>query len=201
MIRGGTYAHRSYGSGVPSAAAGWVCPARSSASHAPHAPFPSSADPPARSPPAAYGINGTSLPFQRHQWNIAAVCRGRQGGPEPPGARLAGRVRLTRHTAGPPQARTPHRPADPTASRRRAAAEANEICRGTSTSQELRRGPVIYSSEPHTEAVCKTAGFSKGHSEPRRGPHCRIWPCMRIKAPPRRGGAGPADAGPLPARV
>ena len=123
---------------LPSAAAGWVCPARSSASHAPHAPFPSSADPPARSPPAAYGINGTSLPFQRHQWNIAAVCRGRQGGPEPPGARLAGRVRLTRHTAGPPQARTPHRPADPTASRRRAAAEANEICRGTSSLGNLR---------------------------------------------------------------
>ena len=136
------------------------------------------------------GINGTSLLFAG-EGRAAQSRRGR-------GWRG---VRLTRHTAGPPQARTPHRPADPTASRRRAAAEANEICRGTSTSQELRRGPVIYSSEPHTEAVCKTAGFSKGHSEPRRGPHCRIWPCMRIKAPPRRGGAGPADAGPLPARV
>jgi hypothetical protein len=69
----------------PSAAAGWVCPARSSASHVPHAPFPSPAAPPARPRPPAPAR-------KRHRWNIAVApatsmehrCRwpGRRGSQE-----------------------------------------------------------------------------------------------------------------------
>jgi hypothetical protein len=81
-----------------SAAAGWVCPARSSASHVPHAPFPSPAAPPARPRPPANGIDGTSLLPQRHRWNIAVAGRGEAGRPRAAGAKLAGRVRLTGHT-------------------------------------------------------------------------------------------------------
>ena len=54
--------------------------------------------PRARPRPPANGIDGTSLLLQRHRWNIAVAGRGRRGGPGPPGARLAGRVRLTGHT-------------------------------------------------------------------------------------------------------
>ena len=100
--------------GLPdrAAAAQLGCRNRRRASHAPHAPFPSSAAPSARSSPAAYGSDGTLLLPQRHRWNIAVVCRGRRGGPGPPGRgwrggpgppgrgwrggpKLAGRVRLT----------------------------------------------------------------------------------------------------------